>query len=173
MEAAVISGEKSELADVLERVRKEKETLEKETSMLQKKISTVSCENDRLKDQIASLQDDLMVTRNNAKTHVDDVEWRKTQVEDERRRLKEEVESLRANQSDLQLTCQHHLEDKRELKASLSDSQKKLNETLERLQESERCFKDERNQFKKRVSINYFIVSFKLIGEISSVKDII
>lgn len=61
LEAAVISGEKSELADLLERVRQEKDLLEKENAALQQKASAMACENERLKDQISSLQDELMV----------------------------------------------------------------------------------------------------------------
>ncbi|KAG7154448.1 Cytospin-A-like 1 [Homarus americanus] len=61
LEAAVISGEKSKLPDVLERVRQEKDSLEKENASLQQKANAMACENERLKDQISTLQDDLMV----------------------------------------------------------------------------------------------------------------
>ncbi|XP_047480797.1 cytospin-A-like isoform X5 [Penaeus chinensis] len=151
LEAAVISGEKSELADLLERVRQEKDLLEKENAALQQKASAMACENERLKDQISSLQDELMVARNNARTQLEDAGWRKAQLEEERHHLEEETEVLRATMEDLKLTCQHHLEDKRDLKASLSESQKKLHEALEKLNEKERCFSEERAQFSKQV----------------------
>lgn len=61
MEAAVISGEKSELADVLERVCSEKEASEREAARLQRRVNHLMCENDRLKDQVAALQENLRV----------------------------------------------------------------------------------------------------------------
>ncbi|KAK7083131.1 Calponin y domain, partial [Halocaridina rubra] len=151
LEAAVISGEKSELADVLERVKQEKDLLEKENSSLQQKITATACENERLKDQISSLQDDLMVARNNAKSQREDADWKKSQMEKERHQLEEELELLRNTVEDLKITCQHHLEDKRDLKANLSESQKKLTDTLEKLAEKDRAFLDERSQFSKQV----------------------
>lgn len=70
LEAAVLSGEKSQLPDVLARVRQEKDTLEKEIAALQQQANATACENDRLKDQISGLQDDLMVSgvRNGGRT---------------------------------------------------------------------------------------------------------
>lgn len=62
LEAAVLSGEKSQLPDVLARVRQEKDALEKEIAALQQQANATACENDRLKDQISGLQDDLMVS---------------------------------------------------------------------------------------------------------------
>ncbi|XP_071547035.1 cytospin-A-like isoform X2 [Panulirus ornatus] len=151
LEAAVISGEKSKLPDVLERVRQEKDSLEKENASLQQKANAMACENERLKDQISTLQDELMVARNNARSQLEDADWRKAQLEEERLHLQEEVEVLRATVEDLKLTCQHHLEDKRDLKASLSESQKKLNEANEKLSEKDRCMNEEKAHFNKQV----------------------
>lgn len=151
LEAAVISGEKSELADVLERVKQEKDALEKENSSLQQKINSAICENERLKDQISSFQDELMVARNNARSQREDADWKNSQLEKERHHLEEEMDLLRSTVEDLKITCQHHLEDKRDLKASLSESQKKLTETLEKLAEKDRAFMEERSLFNKQV----------------------
>ncbi|XP_069948145.1 cytospin-A isoform X4 [Cherax quadricarinatus] len=151
LEAAVISGEKSKLPDVLERVRQEKDTIEKENGSLQQKANAMACENERLKDQISTLQDELMVARNNARSQLEDADWKKAQLEAERHHLQEEVEVLRATVEDLKLACQHHLEDKRDLKASLSEAQKKLNEANEKLSEKDRCISEEKAHFNKQV----------------------
>lgn len=96
----------------------------------------------------------MQVTRNNAKTNLDDVEWRRTQLDERRRELEIEMESLKATAAEAQITCQRHLEDKRELKASLSEVQKKLAEMNERHAEVERTCKEEKAEFKKQVSRN-------------------
>lgn len=58
----MISGEKSKLPDVLERVRHEKDVLEKENASLQQRANATACENERLRDQISVFQDELMVS---------------------------------------------------------------------------------------------------------------
>ncbi|KAK3868393.1 hypothetical protein Pcinc_026200 [Petrolisthes cinctipes] len=151
LEAAVISGEKSQLPDVLARVRQEKDSLEKEIAALQQQANATACENERLKDQISGLQDDLMVARNNARSQLEDADWKKSQLEVERAELHQECEALRATVEDLKLTCQHHLEDKRDLKANLSDAQKKLAEVIEKLNEKDRCISEEKTNFSKQV----------------------
>lgn len=151
LEAAVISGEKSQLPDVLAKVRREKDSLEKEIATLQQQANSMTCENDRLKDQISVLQDDLMVARNNARSQLEDADWRESQLEEERAGLHQECEALRSTVEDLKLTCQHHLEDKRDLKANLSDAQKKLAESHDKLSEKERCITEEKSYFNKQV----------------------
>ncbi|XP_069171476.1 cytospin-A isoform X15 [Procambarus clarkii] len=151
LEAAVISGEKSKLPDVLERVRQEKDALEKENASHQQKANAMACENERLKDQISSLQDEIMVARNNARSQLEDADWKKTRLEEEQRHLQEEMDVLRATVEDLKLACQHHLEDKRDLKANLSEAQKKLNEANEKLSEKDRCINEEKAHFNKQV----------------------
>ncbi|XP_050712560.1 cytospin-A-like isoform X4 [Eriocheir sinensis] len=155
LEAAVISGEKSKLPDVLERVRQEKDALEKENAALQQRANASACENERLRDQISVFQDELMVSgtqvaRNNAKSQLEDADWKKVQLETERLQLHEEVEVVKATVEDLKLTCQRHLEDKRELKANLSEAQKKLQEANEKLQEKERFITEGRAQQNKK-----------------------
>uniref|UniRef100_A0A0P4W758 Calponin-homology (CH) domain-containing protein n=2 Tax=Scylla olivacea TaxID=85551 RepID=A0A0P4W758_SCYOL len=156
LEAAVISGEKSKLPDVLERVRQEKDALEKENAALQQRANATACENERLRDQISVVQDELMVSgrqvaRNNARSQLEDADWKKEQLETERMQLHDEMEVLKATVEELKLTCQRHLEDKRELKASLSEAQKKLQESKEKLQEKDRCISEGKAQLNKRV----------------------
>ena len=94
----------------------------------------------------------MQVTRNNAKTNLDDVEWQKCQLDERRLALEQEMDALKVTLSEAQLTCQRHLEDKRELKSNLSEAQKKLGELLERQTDVERNFSDERALFTKQVS---------------------
>lgn len=91
------------------------------------------------------------VARNNARSQLEDADWKKGQLEEERAQLHQECEALRTNVDDLKLTCQHHLEDKRDLKANLSDAQKKLAEAHEKLGEKERCISEEKANFSKQV----------------------
>lgn len=91
------------------------------------------------------------MARNNARSQLEDADWKKSQLEGERLQLQEEIEVMRATVEDLKLACQHHLEDKRDLKASLSEAQKKLNEATDKLSEKDRCMNEERASFNKQV----------------------
>lgn len=93
------------------------------------------------------------MARNNARSQLEDADWKKEQLETERIQLHEEVEVMKATVEDLKLTCQRHLEDKRELKASLSEAQKKLQETTDKLQEKDCCIREGKAQLKKQVGI--------------------
>lgn len=95
------------------------------------------------------------VARNNARSQLEDADWKKTQLEEERAELHQECEALRTNVDDLKLTCQHHLEDKRDLKANLSDAQKKLAEAHDKLSEKDRCISEEKANFSKQVGVNF------------------
>lgn len=92
------------------------------------------------------------MARNNARSQLEDADWRKEQLETERMHHHDEMQVVKATVEELKLTCQHHLEDKRELKASLSEAQKKLQECKEKLQEKDRCISEGKAQLTKRVS---------------------
>lgn len=90
------------------------------------------------------MQMKFQVARNNAKSAIDDLEYRLNQLKDERLSVSTELQLVRDSLAELQTQCQRHLEDKRELKAALSEAQRREREAQTRQYELERALADER-----------------------------
>lgn len=158
----------SEADELLDAARREKDTLETQAAALQEQLARSHCDHDRLKDQYSQLQEEykvcseslkcclrykifyiyqffyLQVARNNAKSAIDDLEYRLAQLKDERLSVSTELQLVRDSLAELQTQCQRHLEDKRELKAALSEAQRKEREAQALLLELERALAEER-----------------------------
>ncbi|KAG5347523.1 CYTSA protein, partial [Acromyrmex charruanus] len=135
---------KSEADELLDAARREKDTLETQAAALQEQLARSHCDHDRLRDQYSQLQEEYKVARNNAKSAIDDLEYRLNQLKDERLSVSTELQLVRDSLAELQTQCQRHLEDKRELKAALSEAQRREREAQTRQYESERALADER-----------------------------
>ncbi|XP_011301345.1 cytospin-A isoform X4 [Fopius arisanus] len=135
---------KSEADELLDAARREKDTLETQAAALQEQLARSHCDHDRLRDQYSQLQEEYKVTRNNAKSAIDDLEYRLSQLKDERLSVNTELQLVRDSLAELQAQCQRHLEDKRELKAALSESQRREREAQLRQYELERNLSDEK-----------------------------
>ncbi|XP_032667464.1 cytospin-A isoform X3 [Odontomachus brunneus] len=114
---------KSEADELLDAARREKDTLETQAAALQEQLARSHCDHDRLRDQYSQLQEEYKVARNNAKSAIDDLEYRLNQLKDERLSVSTELQLVRDSLAELQAQCQRHLEDKRELKTALSEAQ--------------------------------------------------
>ena len=84
------------------------------------------------------------VARNNAKSAIEDLEYRLTQIREERLTVVAEAQLLRDSLAELQSQCQRHLEDKREMKAVLSELQRREREAQNRQYELECALAEER-----------------------------
>ncbi|XP_012214974.1 cytospin-A-like isoform X2 [Linepithema humile] len=135
---------KSEADELLDAARREKDTLETQAAALQEQLARSHCDHDRLRDQYSQLQEEYKVARNNAKSAIDDLEYRLIQMKDERLSVNTELQLVRDSLAELQAQCQRHLEDKRELKAALSEAQRREREAQTRQYELERALADER-----------------------------
>ncbi|XP_063988837.1 cytospin-A-like isoform X3 [Diachasmimorpha longicaudata] len=135
---------KSEADELLDAARREKDTLETQAAALQEQLARSHCDHDRLRDQYSQLQEECKVTRNNAKSAIDDLEYRLSQLKEERLSVNTELQLVRDSLAELQAQCQRHLEDKRELKAALSEAQRREREAQLRQYELERTLNDEK-----------------------------
>ncbi|XP_072758747.1 uncharacterized protein [Anoplolepis gracilipes] len=135
---------KSEADELLDAARREKDTLETQAAALQEQLARSHCDQDRLRDQYLQLQEEYKVARNNAKSAIDDLEYRLNQMKDEWLSVSTELQLVRDSLVELQTQCQRHLEDKRELKAALSEEQRREREARTRQYELERALTDER-----------------------------
>ena len=135
---------KSEADEMLHAARCEKDLLETQAAALQEQLARSHCDHDRLRDQHSQLQEEYKVARNNAKSAIDDLEYRLNQMKDERLSVGTELQLVRDSLAELQAQCQRHLEDKRELKAALSDAQRRERESQANQYELERALEEER-----------------------------
>ncbi|XP_017883380.1 cytospin-A isoform X2 [Ceratina calcarata] len=143
---------KSEADELLDAARREKDTLETQAAALQEQLARSHCDHDRLRDQYSQLQEEYKVARNNAKSAIDDLEYRLDQLKDERLSVSTELQLVRDSLAELQAQCQRHLEDKRELKAALNEAQRREREAQSRQYELERSLAEERKLRQEEVA---------------------
>ncbi|XP_031630127.1 cytospin-A, partial [Contarinia nasturtii] len=137
-------GEKSDLSELLDVARKEKDLIESEMTILQESLSKSQCEVQKLKDQIAALTEECKVTRNNAKCALSDFEYKFEQLKQEKTKLAYDLQMTQEGLNELQVQCKCHLEDKAQLESLLSKTQRHLGETERLLNEKEDALNNER-----------------------------
>lgn len=137
-------GDKSDLSDLLDIARKEKDLLESDMTLLQESLSKSQCEVQKLKDQIAAVTEECKVTRNNAKCALSDLEYKFEQLKQEKVKLTYDLQVAQRNLNELQVQNQCHLDDKSQLENLIAETQRHLNETERQLEEKEDALNNER-----------------------------
>lgn len=137
-------GDKSDLSDLLDIARKEKDLLESDMTGLQESLSKSQCEVQKLKDQIAAVTEECKVTRNNAKCALSDLEYKFEQLKLEKNRLTCDLQVAQDKQNELQVQCKCHLEDKMQLEGLIAETQRHLGDTERQLAEKEDALNNER-----------------------------
>ncbi|CAH1278410.1 unnamed protein product [Diabrotica balteata] len=121
-------SDKSELDELLDNARKEKDTLESEVAHLKEQLAISKNEIEKLREQVSILQEECKVTRNNAKTTQSDLEYKCEKLVKEKNGLNEQLQEFQDALNELQVQSQCQLEDKRQLSAVLSETQRNLSE---------------------------------------------
>lgn len=137
-------GVRSDLSDLLDIARKEKDLLESDMTTLQESLSKSQCEVQKLKDQIAAITEECKVTRNNAKCALSDLEYKFEQMKQDKSKLSHELQMAQENLNELQVQCKCHLEDKTQLENLLVETQRHLGDTERQLIESDDALNNER-----------------------------
>ncbi|XP_055644177.1 cytospin-A isoform X2 [Toxorhynchites rutilus septentrionalis] len=122
-------GDKSDLGELLDVARKEKDALEIQVASLQEQVSISQCEIQKLKDQLARMSEECKVVRNNAKCVISDLEYKHETIKQEKNKIVSDCQQLQENVSELQVQNKCLIEDKGQLEALLSEAQKHLGET--------------------------------------------
>uniref|UniRef100_A0AAG5CYI8 Uncharacterized protein n=1 Tax=Anopheles atroparvus TaxID=41427 RepID=A0AAG5CYI8_ANOAO len=128
-------GDKTDLEELLDAARKEKDQLETQVASLQEQVSISQCEVQKLKDQLARLNEECKVVRNNAKCLISDLEYKIETVAQEKQKIATEFQQLQESVNELQIQNKCLLEDKSQLETLLSETQKHLGETERKLME--------------------------------------
>lgn len=98
------AGEKSDLGELLDIARKEKDYLEIEVATLQEQLSKSQNEAQRLRDQLAGITEECKVTRNNAKCALSDLEYKNEQLRQEKLKMQADYQHLIDTTTELQVS---------------------------------------------------------------------
>ena len=96
-------GDKSDLGELLDVARKEKDNLEIEVASLQEQLSKSQNEIQKLRDQLAVLNEECKVTRNNAKCAVSDLEYKCEQYRMEKQKIQGDFQQMQETSNELQV----------------------------------------------------------------------
>ncbi|XP_020802917.1 cytospin-A isoform X2 [Drosophila serrata] len=143
LEADLARGDKTDLSDVLDAARKEKDALEERVAELQDQCSRSQAELRRLREQLSGLTEECKVAKNNAKCAVSNLEYRLEQLQRDKDKLAGEWQVLEERVAELQVQCKCHQEDKSQLQSLLSETQRHLGDVQVQLSESERRLEQE------------------------------
>uniref|UniRef100_A0A1A9UUB4 Calponin-homology (CH) domain-containing protein n=1 Tax=Glossina austeni TaxID=7395 RepID=A0A1A9UUB4_GLOAU len=138
LEQDLARGDKTDLSQLLDAARKEKDSLEEKLAGLQEQLSRSQAEIRRLKDQLADVTEELKVSKNNAKCAVSHLEYRLEQLQQDKDKLSAEHQQLCESTAELQVQCKCHLEDKTQLQTLLAETQKHLSDAERKLGETQK-----------------------------------
>lgn len=96
-------GDKSDIGELLDIARKEKDYLEIEITTLQEQLSKSQNEAQRLRDNLAGVTEECKVTRNNAKFALSDLEYKCEQLKQEKSKIYNEYQQILDTTSELQV----------------------------------------------------------------------
>lgn len=157
-------SDKSELDELLDNARKEKDALESEVAHLKEQLALSKNEIEKLKEQVSILQEECKVTRNNAKTTQSDLEYKLEKLQSEKGALSKQLQEFQDAVNELQMQAQCQTEDKRQLSSVLSETQRNLNESERKIVELE-------NELSELKRVKAEQVSYKLREQIKCSKD--
>lgn len=147
-----LKGDRSDLRELLDVARKEKDVLESQVASLQEQNSKALCEIQKLKDQLGGLSEECKVVRNNAKCAISEFEYKNANLTDEKKRLAAENQQLQDALNEVQVQCKCLGEDKQQLESLLTETQRHLGEAERLLGDKDEALSGERALRKQEVS---------------------
>ncbi|XP_033172454.1 cytospin-A isoform X1 [Drosophila mauritiana] len=149
LEADLSRGDKTDLSEVLDVARKEKDALEERVAELQDQCSRSQAELRRLRDQLSGLTEECKVVKNNAKCAVSHLEYRLEQLQRDKDKIAGEWQALEERVAELQVQCKCHQEDKAQLQSLLAETQRHLGDVQLKLGEAE-CRLEQETQLRRK-----------------------
>lgn len=150
-----VLGDKSDLGELLDGARKEKDFLEGEVASLQECLSKSQSEVQKLKDQLAVITEECKVARNNAKYALADLEYKFDQLRQEKIKLASDYQQLQDSVNELQVQCKCHVEDKAQLESLLQETQRHLGDAERFLSDKEEILIEEKRLRKQEVLLQF------------------
>ncbi|XP_068157207.1 cytospin-A isoform X2 [Drosophila tropicalis] len=149
LEADLSRGDKTDLSDVLDAARREKDTLEERVAELQDQCSRGQAELRRLREQLAGLSEECKVAKNNAKCAVSHLEYRLEQLQSDKDKVSSDCQSLEERVAELQVQCKCHQEDKAQLQQLLGETQRHLGDIKLKFSDTEQRL-DKETQLRRK-----------------------
>ncbi|XP_050420492.1 cytospin-A [Adelges cooleyi] len=140
-------GDKSELDELLNQARREKDNLESQLASLQERVQRAFCEIDRLKEQLANSNEQCTVATNNAKSALIDLQWQRDKWHEEVAALTAELKIAKEAEAETQMLCQKYVDEKRQLADVLSETQMCLANVRKALEEEKVEMQYERKEW--------------------------
>lgn len=97
-------SDKSELDELLDNARKEKDALESEVAHLKEQVARARNEAEKLREQVSVLQEECKVTRNNAKCTQSELEYKCEKLLADKNALTQELQQLQEAINELQVS---------------------------------------------------------------------
>ncbi|XP_013080875.2 cytospin-A-like [Biomphalaria glabrata] len=117
---------KTDTEALLDEARHDKEQAEQKLADVTENLALMECELIKLKDSLASKEQELSVIRSNIKTQVTDLQFALKTAEKEKVDTEREMETLRVHVEQLTQECLRHVEDKKSFTAKLQEVQSEL-----------------------------------------------
>lgn len=90
---------------------------------MQERVQRAYCEIDRLKEQLANLNEQYIVASNNEKSALIDLQWQRDKWHEEVAALTSDLKSAKEAEIESQNLCHKYAEEKRQLADVLSETQ--------------------------------------------------
>ncbi|KAK3083835.1 hypothetical protein FSP39_003886 [Pinctada imbricata] len=116
----------TDLEELLHTTRQEKDKLEDRVADMKDTVLHLQCEITRLKETLGQREEELKVSKNNAKTELSDLRFQVETLQKGKSEQHSEVEMLRQHVDTLAQDCQRYLEEKGEYSVKLKEKEKEL-----------------------------------------------
>ncbi|XP_025092993.1 cytospin-A-like isoform X6 [Pomacea canaliculata] len=113
--------DQSEFEALLDQTRQEKARGEQRLANMQESLALSQCELTRVKDVLATREEELKVTRNNAKTEVTSLQLQLDKSEKERLENLQQLDTLHEHIDQLQQDCDNYLDEKKTFTTQLQE----------------------------------------------------
>lgn len=120
-----VADSHSELEELLRNTRQEKDKLEIKLADMKESLQHAQCELGRVKETLNIKEDELKVSKNNAKAEVQDLQYQLEKLKKGKTDSTSELSNLREHIEQLKRDCNKHLEEKNEFVTQLSEAQEK------------------------------------------------
>ena len=120
-----VADSHSELEELLHNTRQEKDKLEIKLADMKESLQHTQCELGRVRETLNIKEEELKISKNNAKTEVQDLQFQLEKLRKGKTDSSSELNNLREHIEQLKHDCSKHLEEKNEYLTQLSEAQEK------------------------------------------------
>ena len=139
--------DKSDLEELLDSTRQEKERLEIKSTNDQQELALLQNEQGRLREIIVSLEDKVKVCENNAKKETSDMGYKLKQTCKEKIEMQAEVETLRDHIDQLQQDCDRYVEQQKLKTSGMTRLEAEIKEKDQHISYLEKAVEEARAQY--------------------------